>query len=230
MYVNVAVLKETQPHERRVALVPSVAPKLIKLGAKLHMQTGAGDAIKLSRRGVSGCRLHRRSKGSGQRRRCGSRGQPPALDVIDAMKAGAILISLHLRRTGAGAGAAAAGQENHLFRHGASAAHFAGTVDGRAFQPIGSGRLLRGSARRDASGAACCRRLRRRPARSARPKCWSWASASPVSRRSRPRIAWERSSKVMMSARKPRSRRCRWARHSSRPASTRAARADMRAS
>ena len=44
MYVNVAVLKETQPHERRVALVPSVAAKLVKLGAKLHMQSGAGDA------------------------------------------------------------------------------------------------------------------------------------------------------------------------------------------
>ena len=44
MYVNVAVLKETQPHERRVALVPSVVGKLTKLGAKLHMQSGAGDA------------------------------------------------------------------------------------------------------------------------------------------------------------------------------------------
>ena len=47
MYVNVAVLKETQKHERRVALTPSVAPKLIKLGARLHMQTGAADAIRL---------------------------------------------------------------------------------------------------------------------------------------------------------------------------------------
>jgi hypothetical protein len=37
--VNVAVLKETLPHERRVALVPSVVLKLIKLGAKLHMQS-----------------------------------------------------------------------------------------------------------------------------------------------------------------------------------------------
>ena len=45
MYVNVAILKETQPLERRVALVPSVVQKLIKLGAKLHMQTGAGDAV-----------------------------------------------------------------------------------------------------------------------------------------------------------------------------------------
>ena len=49
MYVNVAVLKETKPNERRVALTPSVAPKLIKLGAKLHMQSGAGDAIRLQR-------------------------------------------------------------------------------------------------------------------------------------------------------------------------------------
>lgn len=48
MYVNVAVLKETQPNERRVALTPSVAPMLIKLGARLHMQSGAGEAIKLA--------------------------------------------------------------------------------------------------------------------------------------------------------------------------------------
>jgi NAD(P) transhydrogenase subunit alpha len=48
MYVNVAVLKETQPNERRVALTPSVIPKLIKLGAKLHMQAGAGAAISRS--------------------------------------------------------------------------------------------------------------------------------------------------------------------------------------
>jgi NAD(P) transhydrogenase subunit alpha len=37
MYVNISVLKETQPHDGRVALVPSVVPKPTKLGAKLHM-------------------------------------------------------------------------------------------------------------------------------------------------------------------------------------------------
>ena len=47
MYVNIAVLKETQPHERRVALVPSVVAKLTKLGGRLHMQSGAGNAIHL---------------------------------------------------------------------------------------------------------------------------------------------------------------------------------------
>ena len=47
MYINVAVLTETRAHERRVALVPSVVPKLVKLGARLHMQPGAGAAIHL---------------------------------------------------------------------------------------------------------------------------------------------------------------------------------------
>ena len=48
MFVNVAVLKETQPYERRVALVPSVTARLIKLGARLHMQSGAGDESKFA--------------------------------------------------------------------------------------------------------------------------------------------------------------------------------------
>ena len=47
MFVNVAVLKETQPNERRVALVPSVVGRLVKLGARLHMQAGTGDAVAL---------------------------------------------------------------------------------------------------------------------------------------------------------------------------------------
>ena len=47
MYVNVAVLKETQPHERRVALMPSVVAKMVELGAEVHMQSGAADAIRV---------------------------------------------------------------------------------------------------------------------------------------------------------------------------------------
>src|ERR1700729_1805263 len=93
MYVNVAVLKETQQHERRVALVPSVAPKLIKLGAKLHMQSGAGLAINLTDAAFKDVAF------IGDRRKLVGDAdlvlavQPPALDVIDAMKTGAILIS-----------------------------------------------------------------------------------------------------------------------------------------
>jgi NAD(P) transhydrogenase subunit alpha len=93
MYVNVAVLKETQPHERRVALIPSVTEKLIKLGAKLHMQSGAGLAISLTDAAFPDVAI------IDDRRKLLADAdlvlavQPPALEVIDAMKPGSILIS-----------------------------------------------------------------------------------------------------------------------------------------
>jgi H+-translocating NAD(P) transhydrogenase subunit alpha len=92
MYVNVAVLKETQPHERRVALVPSVVPKLIKLGAKLHMQTGAGDGIKLADAAFEDVVFVTDRKQLVAEADLVLAVQPPALGVIDAMKEGAILI------------------------------------------------------------------------------------------------------------------------------------------
>ena len=92
MYVNVAVLKETQPHERRVALAPSVVPKLIKLGAKLHMQTGAGDAIKLADSTFKDVAFIADRKALVADADVVLAVQPPALEAIDAMKNGAILI------------------------------------------------------------------------------------------------------------------------------------------
>ena len=47
MSIQVAVLKESRPHEQRVAMVPAVADKLQKLGCTIKMQTGAGLASKL---------------------------------------------------------------------------------------------------------------------------------------------------------------------------------------
>ena len=93
MYVNVAVLKETQPHERRVALVPSVVPNLIKLGAKLHMQTGAGLAIKLADAAFKDVAFIADRKDLVANADVVLAVQPPALEVIDDMKQGAILIS-----------------------------------------------------------------------------------------------------------------------------------------
>jgi NAD(P) transhydrogenase subunit alpha len=93
MYVNVAVLKETQPHERRVALVPSVIPKLIKLGAKLHMQSGAGDAIHLPESAFRDVIFINDRKELVSDADVVLSVQPPALEVIEAMKEGAILIS-----------------------------------------------------------------------------------------------------------------------------------------
>jgi NAD(P) transhydrogenase subunit alpha len=93
MYVNIAVLKETHPHERRVALVPSVAAKLIKLGAKLHMQSGAGDAIKLTDAAFKDVAFMDNRKELVSDADVVLAVQPPALDVISAMKEGAVLIS-----------------------------------------------------------------------------------------------------------------------------------------
>jgi H+-translocating NAD(P) transhydrogenase subunit alpha len=93
MYVNVAVLKETHSHERRVALVPSVVGRLTKLGAKLHMQSGAGDSAST----VDA--LFKDVSFTADRHALVNDAdvvlavQPPALDTIDAMKEGAILIS-----------------------------------------------------------------------------------------------------------------------------------------
>jgi NAD(P) transhydrogenase subunit alpha len=93
MSVRVAVLKETLPHERRVALVPSVVPRLIKLGAGLSMQTGAAESIQLRDAAFKDVVF------AADRRTLVSEAdvvlgvQPPALDDIDAMKEGTILIS-----------------------------------------------------------------------------------------------------------------------------------------
>ena len=92
MYVNVAVLKETAPHERRVALVPSVTAGLVKLGAKLHMQTGAGDASSFPDESYKDVALIADRAGLLADADVVLAVQPPALDVIDAMKDGAILI------------------------------------------------------------------------------------------------------------------------------------------
>jgi NAD(P) transhydrogenase subunit alpha len=92
MYVNVAVLKETLPHERRVALVPSVVPKLINLGAKLHMQAGAGESIKLVDSAFKDVAIIADRQALVADADVVLAVQPPALEVVDDMKAGAILI------------------------------------------------------------------------------------------------------------------------------------------
>jgi H+-translocating NAD(P) transhydrogenase subunit alpha len=93
MYVNVAVLKETHPHERRVALVPSVVGKLTKLGAKLHMQSGAGGAGSLVDAAFRDVTFTSDRHVLVKDADVVLAVQPPALDVIDAMKESAILIS-----------------------------------------------------------------------------------------------------------------------------------------
>jgi len=93
MYVNVAVLKETLPHERRVALVPSVVPKLAKLGAKLHLQAGAGLGAQLADAAYHDVAIMADRIAMVRDADVVLAVQPPALEVIDAMQPGAILVS-----------------------------------------------------------------------------------------------------------------------------------------
>jgi NAD(P) transhydrogenase subunit alpha len=93
MNVRVAVLKETQPHERRVALVPSVIPRLIRLGAKLSMQTGAAESIQLHDGAFTDVVFTADRKALLSEADVVLGVQPPALEDIDAMKEDAILIS-----------------------------------------------------------------------------------------------------------------------------------------
>ncbi len=92
MYVNIAVLKETRPHERRVALVPSVVAKMVKLGAKLHMQSGAADAIRVPEADYDGVVFMEDRRELVADADVVLAVQPPALAVIEAMKPGSILI------------------------------------------------------------------------------------------------------------------------------------------
>lgn len=92
MFVNVAILKETRPHEKRVAMVPSVVSKLTKLGGRLHMQTGAAEGIHLSDSAYPDVTFMADRVALVAGADVILAVQPPALEVIDAMKPGSILI------------------------------------------------------------------------------------------------------------------------------------------
>ncbi|MES1192013.1 MAG: NAD(P) transhydrogenase subunit alpha [Steroidobacter sp.] len=93
MTVIVGVLKETRPNERRVALVPAVADKLIKLGAEVQLQAGAGAAVKLADAAYKNVKIASDAQQVVANADVVLAVQPPGLDVVQAMKPGAILIS-----------------------------------------------------------------------------------------------------------------------------------------
>ena len=93
MYVNVAVLKETQLHERRVALIPSVAAKLIKLGAKLHMESGASASINMEDSLFENVVCIADRIALVKDADVVLSVQPPDIEIVKAMKVGAVLVS-----------------------------------------------------------------------------------------------------------------------------------------
>lgn len=93
MTVIVGVLKETRPNERRVALVPAVADKLIKLGAEVQLEAGAGAAVKLADAAYKNVNIVADAKSVVSNADIVLAVQPPSLEIVQAMKSGAILIS-----------------------------------------------------------------------------------------------------------------------------------------
>ena len=93
MTVKIAVLKETAARERRVAMVPAVADKLVKLGCTVHVQTGAGGLSKQPDSAYKSATF-----ADDMRSLVGDADvllsvQPPPDAVVDAMKEGSILLS-----------------------------------------------------------------------------------------------------------------------------------------
>jgi NAD(P) transhydrogenase subunit alpha len=93
MYINIAVLKETQFQERRVAMVPSVAAKLEKLGGKLHLQRDAGVTANYRDNTYENVVFMEDPKQMVHDADVVLSVQPPSLDVLEEMAAGSILIS-----------------------------------------------------------------------------------------------------------------------------------------
>jgi NAD(P) transhydrogenase subunit alpha len=93
MPVKIAVLKETRPNERRVAMVPAVADKLAKLGVEVHMQSGAGDAVKLPDSAFRNVVFETDVLRLVATADIVVAVQPPALEIVAAMQPGAILIA-----------------------------------------------------------------------------------------------------------------------------------------
>lgn len=92
MAVRVGVPKETTPGERRVALVPDVAARLIQLGAEVLVEKGAGAATRYPDEAYEGCRLVGSAQALLGEADVILKVQPPSLEEIEAMREGAVVI------------------------------------------------------------------------------------------------------------------------------------------
>jgi NAD(P) transhydrogenase subunit alpha len=92
MFVNIAVLTETAPLERRFAMVPAIAARLQKLGGRLHMQPGAGGVITLADAAFPDAVFIKDTKSLVAQADVVLAVQAPDADIIAAMQPGAMLI------------------------------------------------------------------------------------------------------------------------------------------
>ncbi len=92
MAFKIAVLKETRPHERRVAMVPSVLTRLGKLDARVWLQAGAGLAARFADDAYGSVTVEADPGRLLSDADLVLAVQPPPLETVRAMRAGAVLM------------------------------------------------------------------------------------------------------------------------------------------
>lgn len=92
MYLNIAILKETQPNERRVSLDPTTAARLVEGGAKIGVQNCAWDYARLSGANLNGIFFSDNTQELLGDADIVLAVQPPPLEIINQMQEGAVLI------------------------------------------------------------------------------------------------------------------------------------------
>ena len=92
MPITIGVPKETTPGERRVALVPDVAKKLIALGAALCIERGAGAAASFRDEDYAGAAIGGSAAEVLSNCQVLLKVQPPSAEEIAALPAGAVLL------------------------------------------------------------------------------------------------------------------------------------------
>lgn len=93
MPIQVAVLKESRPHEKRVAMVPAVADKLSKLGCDISLLSGAGLSSKLPDSAYTAVRFVITEQELLATANIVLSVQPPTTEQINLMPPGCILLS-----------------------------------------------------------------------------------------------------------------------------------------
>ncbi|EIZ78311.1 NAD(P) transhydrogenase alpha subunit [Novosphingobium sp. Rr 2-17] len=93
MAIEISVLRETRPGEKRVATVPMVASRLARLGASVTLEHGAGYSATFADEAYQDVAFADTAQGLVTNADIVLAVQPPSVEVAKAMKPGALLIS-----------------------------------------------------------------------------------------------------------------------------------------
>lgn len=93
MAIQIAVLRETGPGEKRVATVPAVAARLARLGASVTLERGAGTSATFLDQAFQDVAFADTAAALVANADIVLAVQPPSVEAVKAMKPGAVLIS-----------------------------------------------------------------------------------------------------------------------------------------